>query len=93
MLYGLIFQSAVVAAKGKIVLHLPTQYKLCVLQQPVVQQPVQLCPLCRGVAVFILDGNAVDGKGGAICEPGFPRLVSILKRQESNFIIVVSSKT
>ena len=54
LLYGLIFQSAVVAAEGKIVLHLPTQYKLCVFQRPVVQQPIQLCPLCRGVAVFIL---------------------------------------
>ena len=37
LLYGLIFQSAVVAAEGKIVLHLPTQYKLCVFQRPVVQ--------------------------------------------------------
>ena len=41
-------------------LNLPTQYKLCVLQGLIVEQPVQLCPLCRGVAVFVLDGDAVD---------------------------------
>ncbi|MBD9257048.1 MAG: hypothetical protein EGR99_00520, partial [Faecalibacterium sp.] len=37
----------------------------------IVEQPVQLCPLCRGVAVFVLDGDAVNGNGGAILEPGF----------------------
>lgn len=37
LLYGLIFQSAVVAAEGKIVLNLPTQYKLCILQRLIVQ--------------------------------------------------------
>ena len=41
-----------------------TQHKLSVLQGLVVEQPVQLCPLCRGAAVLILDGDAVDGKGG-----------------------------
>ena len=42
-----------------------TQHKLNVLQGLVVEQPVQLCPLCRGVAVLVLDGDAVDGKSGA----------------------------
>ena len=41
------------------------------IQGLIIQQPVQFCPLCRGVAVLILDGDAVDGKGGAILEPGF----------------------
>jgi len=36
-----------------------------------IEQPVQFCPLCRGVAVLVLDGDTVDGKGGAILEPGF----------------------
>ena len=40
-----------------------TKHKLCILQGLVVEQPVQLCPLCRGVAVLVLDGDAVDGKG------------------------------
>ncbi len=59
----LIFQSAVVAAEGKIMLHLFAQNKLGVFQGLVVEQPVQLRPLCRGVAVLILDGDAVNGKG------------------------------
>ena len=46
---SLIFQSAVATAKGKIMLNLPTQHKLGVLQWLVIQQPVQLCPLCRGI--------------------------------------------
>ena len=33
---------------------LPTQHKLGILQGLVVEKPVQLCPLCRGVAVFVL---------------------------------------
>ena len=66
----LIFQSAMVAAKRKITLHLPSQHHLCVLQGLVVEQPVQFRPLCRGVAVLILDGDAVDGKSGAILEQG-----------------------
>ena len=45
-------------------LNLFAQHKLSVLQGLVVEQPVQLCPLCRSVAVLILDGDAVDGKGG-----------------------------
>jgi len=53
-----------VAAKRQITLYLSTQHKLGVLQGLVVEQPVQFCPLCRGVAVLILDGDAVDGKGG-----------------------------
>ena len=48
-----------------------TQYKLCILQGLIVEQPVQLRPLCRGGAVLVLHGDAVDGKGGAILEPGF----------------------
>ena len=51
-------------------LNLPSQHHLCVLQGLVVEQPVQFCPLCRGVAVLILDGDAVDGKSGAILEQG-----------------------
>ena len=45
-------------------LNLFAQNKLGVFPGLVVEQPVQLCPLCRGVAVLILDGDAVDGKGG-----------------------------
>ena len=52
-------------------LNLPSQHKLSILQRLIVQQPVQLCPLCRGVAVFVLNGDAVDGKGGAILKSGF----------------------
>ena len=44
---------------------------VAVLQGLIIQQPVQLCPLCRGMAVLVLHGDAVDGKGGAILEPGF----------------------
>ena len=68
---GLIFQSAMLAAKGKMMLYLTTQHKLCILQGLIVEQPVQLCPLCRGVAILVLHGDAVDGKRGAILEPGF----------------------
>ena len=66
----LIFQSAVVAAEGKIMLNLFAQNKLGVFQGLVVEQPVQLRPLCRGVAVLIRHSDAVDGKGDAILEPG-----------------------
>ena len=66
-----IFRPAVVTSQRQVVPHLPSQHKLCILQWFVIQQPIQLCPLCRGVAVLVLDGNAVDGKSGAICEPGF----------------------
>ena len=41
-----------------------TQHKPSVLQGLVVEQPIQLCSLCRGVAVLVLHGDAVDGKGG-----------------------------
>ena len=68
---SLVLQPAVVAAEGKIVPHLPFQHYLCVLQGLIIEQPVQLCPLCRDVAVLVLHGDAVDGKSGAICEPGF----------------------
>ena len=66
----LIFQSAMVTAEGKITLHLPSQHKPGILQGLVIEQPVQLRPLCRGVAVLILDSDAVNGKGGAILEQG-----------------------
>ena len=46
--------------------HLPSQYHLRILQGLIVEQPVQLCPLCRGVAVLVLDGDAVNGKSVAI---------------------------
>ena len=40
-------------------------------------------PLCRGAAVLILDGDAVDGKSGAIFEPGFhPVGVNIVSRSD-----------
>ena len=64
-------------------LHPSTQHKLSVLQGLIVEQPVQLCPLCRDVAVFVLHGDAVDGKGGAILEPGFhPVGVNIVSRSD-----------
>ncbi len=70
-------------------LHPSTQHKLCILQGLVVEQPVQFCPLCRGVTVlFLLNGDTVDGEDGAIHESGFYRLVSILKRQESSLFMV-----
>ena len=46
---SLSFQSAVVATKREIRSNLTTQHKLGVLQGLVIQQPVQLCPLCRGI--------------------------------------------
>ena len=55
-----------VTPQRQIVLHLPFQHHLCVLQGLIVEQPVQFCPLRRGVAVLVLHGDAVDGKGGAI---------------------------
>jgi len=60
-----------VTPQRQVMLHLPSQHHLCILQRLIIQQPVQLCPLCRGVAVLVLHGDAVDGKGGAILEPGF----------------------
>ena len=66
---GSIFQPAVVTPKR--VLHLPSQHHLCVLQGLVVEQPVQLRSLCRGVAVLVLHGNAVDDNGGAMLASGF----------------------
>ena len=66
-----IFRPAVVTSQRQVVPHLPSQHKLCILQRFVPQQPVQLRPLYRGVAVLVLDGDAVNGKGGAILKPGF----------------------
>ena len=39
-------------------LNLTTQHKLSILQGLVVEQPVQFCSLCRGVAVLVLNGDA-----------------------------------
>ena len=55
----------------QVVLHLPSQHHLCILQGLVVEQPVQLCPLRRGAAVLVLHSGTVDGNSRAICEPGF----------------------
>ena len=60
-----------VTPQRQVVLHLPSQHYLCILQGLIIQQPVQLCPLCRGVAVLVLHSDAVNGKSDAICEPGF----------------------
>ena len=66
-----IFRPAVVTSQRQVVPHLPSQHHLRILQGLVIEQPVQLRSLCRGVAVLIPDGDAVDGKSGAILEPGF----------------------
>ena len=66
-----IFRPAVVTPQRQVMLHLPSQHHLGILQGLVPQQPVQFCPLCRCVAVFVLHGDAVNGKGGAILKPGF----------------------
>ena len=42
-------------------LYLTIQHKLGILQRLVVEKPVQFCPLCRSVAVLVLNGGAVDG--------------------------------
>ena len=47
-----------VTAEGKIMLRLPSQHHLCILQGLMVEQPVKFCPLCRSVAVLVLNGNA-----------------------------------
>ena len=36
-----------------------------------IEMPVQFCPLCRGVTVFVLHGDAFNRNGRAISEPGF----------------------
>ena len=68
---GSIFLSTVLTPQREMMRHLPSQHHLCIFQRLVVQQPIQLCPLCWGVAVLVLNGDAVDGNGGAILEPGF----------------------
>ena len=60
-----------VAAEGKIMPHRPFQHHLCILQGLIIQQPVQFCPLRWGITVIVLHSDAVDGKSGAIREPGF----------------------
>ena len=49
----------------------PSRTSTAILQRLIVQQPVQFCPLCRGVAVLVLNGYAVDGNGRAVRKPGF----------------------
>ena len=68
---GSVLQPAMVTSQRQVVLHLPSQHHLGILQGLVVEQPVQLCPLCWGMAVLVLHSDAVDGNGGAILEPGF----------------------
>ena len=65
------FHSSMVTAERKITPHLPSQHHLHILQRLIVQQPVQFCPLYRGVAVLVLHGDAVDGNGRAVRKPGF----------------------
>ena len=60
-----------VAAEREIMFNLTTQHKLGVLQWLIVEQSVQFCPLCRGVAVLVLNGNAVDGNSRAVRKLGF----------------------
>ena len=52
-------------------LRLPSQHHLCILRRLIIEKPVQFCPLCWGVAVLVLNGDAVDGKSGAILKSGF----------------------
>ena len=80
---SLLFQSAVATAKREIMSNLPIQHKLGVLQGLVVEQPVQFCPLCRGVAVFVLDG---DRKARVNYSPRcqMSRLYSAMVRSEEN---------
>ena len=86
-----IFRPAVVTSQRQVVLHLPFQHHLGILQGLIIQQPVQLCPLCRGVAVLVLHGGAVDGKNRAILEPGFHpvavRVVAAGKQFRHNSIL------
>ena len=49
-----------VAAEREIMFNLTTQHKLGVLQWLIVEQPIQLCSLRRGVAVLVLNSDAVD---------------------------------
>ena len=68
---SLVLQPAMLTPQRQVVLHLPSQHHLGILQGLVPQQPVQFCPLRWGMAVLVLHGDAVDGKSGAILEPGF----------------------
>ena len=47
-----------VATKREIMLNLPTQHKLGILQGLVVEQPVQFRPLRWSIAVFVLNSDA-----------------------------------
>ena len=64
-----------VTAKWQVVLNLPTQHKLSVLQRLIVQQPVQFRPFLRGVAVFVLqkkNGGVVEALQQAILSGQIP---------------------
>ena len=52
-------------------LNLTTQHKLSIFQGLAVEQPVKLRLLRRSVAVLVLYGDTINGKGSAIPEPGF----------------------
>ena len=66
--------------------NLSIQNYLSILQGLVVQQPVQFCPLCRSVAVPVLDGDAVNGKDSTIREPGFHPVGVHVEAAEKQFI-------
>ena len=48
-----------VAAERKVMLYLSAQHKPGILQGLVVEQPVQFCPLCRGIPILVLHGDVV----------------------------------
>ena len=49
-----------VTSQRQVVLHLPSQHHLGILQGLVVEQLVQFCPLCWGVAILVLDCTGVE---------------------------------
>ena len=49
-----------IATKREIVLNLPFQHHLCILQGLIIQQPVQLCPLCRDGRMISIDCTGVE---------------------------------
>ena len=75
-----------ITAEREVVLYLPAQHHLCVLQRIVVQQPVKFSSLCRGIAVFVLNGDTVDGKGGAIFKSGRKALFESDYDRNSDFV-------
>ena len=49
-----------VTAKLQVVLNLPSQHKLCILQRFIVQQPVQFCPLLQDGRKISIDCTRVE---------------------------------